>query len=86
MKKVIVTDIDNYYYTLNDGDNNYIINIEFYTDNKLNINDIVYLSEEMLNSKFLSFCDLHSKLNLTTDDIIKVVSNNNIYYLEREYG
>ncbi len=86
MKKLIVTKIDNYNYTLTDGKRLYEKNIEFYSKNKPVIGDIIYLSDKIFTSSFLSFIEPYNSVNLSIDDIIKIVSNNKEYYLQREYG
>ena len=87
MKKVRIVKIDKYNYTLFDGNNYYIKNIEFNSQFKPNVNDIVYISKKILDEKNLfAFGDLYKDKNVTEEDIIKVVSSNNEYYLQRQYG
>ncbi len=87
MKKVRVVGINGYFYTLDDGVNKYIKNIEFYSKKKPQESDLIYISEKILNEKtLLSFIEPYNNAYLKTDDIIKVISKNDEYYLQREYG
>jgi len=87
MKKVIIKDINNYDYVLVDKDNkSYIKNIEFYSKYKPNINDIIYLDDELLNDNLLAFDEIYDITNVDKRDIIKVVNANNEYYFQRRYG
>ena len=87
MKKVYVINIDNYDYLLSDGKNEYKRNIEFYSKKRPMKGDIIYLSDKVLSDNtMLSFIEPYNDSNLSVDDIIKVVSNGEEYYLQREYG
>lgn len=88
MKKLIVKNINNYDYTLIDNDNNiHVINIEFYSKLKPNIGDIIYLDDSLLTEvNLFSFDEFNDMNNLDKKDIIKVVSKNGDYYLQRRFG
>ena len=87
MKKVKVIKIDNYDYSLLGDDATYIKNIEIYSNKKLKINDIIYVSEKILNENNLfAFTDLFQDNIILKDDIIKVISKDDEYYLQRIYG
>ena len=87
MKKIKIIKIDNYNYTLFDGKRIYEKNIELYSDKKIKVNDILYISEKILKENNLfAFSDLFQDKNIEADDIIKVISNNDKYYLQRIYG
>ena len=87
MKKVKITNIKDSNYTLNDGNKNYILNIEFYSKYQPKVDDVIYLSEKILKGITLyTFDDLYNDDNVSVDDIIKIVSSENEYYLQRQYG
>ena len=93
LKKLKITNIDKFDYTLIDNENRqYIINIEFYgIESYPEINDTIYISEKMLEeSNGYSFGVIGSKYSKNTDvdesEIIKIVSDNKEYYLQRYYG
>ena len=87
MKKVKVTEINDYNYTLFDGEKTYIKNIELYSDRRIQVNDIIYISEKILNENNLfAFTNLFHDRVIELDDIIKIVSNDKEYYLQRIYG
>lgn len=88
MKKVRVEKIDNYDYTLIDFNNNvYEKNIEFYSNFKPMVGDIIYISENILNEVNLyAFDEIYVPSNVDINDIIKVVHDNKEYYFQRIYG
>ncbi len=88
MKKVTVRKIINKYdYILDDGKQAYRKNIEFYSKSKPLIGDIIYVDDEILDENYMiSFDDLHIDNNTGVKDIIKVVSSEKEYYLQRIYG
>ena len=88
MKKVIVKDIKGYDYTLVDNeDNTYIKNIEFYSDYKPMVNDIIYISEKILEEVNLySFDYIYDTKNAKLEDMIKVVHEDKEYYFQRRFG
>jgi len=88
-----VLNIDNYNYTLVDkSDNKYNINIEFYDIDKcLNIGDYIYMNNELLNEKVLSFGSVKGDygkelLDTNRDEIIIIRMENELIYLKRYYG
>lgn len=95
MRKLIIDKKEGYNYSLTDMDNNdkYNLNIEFYDlDFEVDVNDIIYINEIILNEKILSFGalkDTYGK-DVTEDDnrdaIIIVGHNENLYYLKQFYG
>ena len=87
MKKVRIINISNNDYVLSDNKNEYFLNMEFYSRYRPMVNDIVYISENILNNKTLyAFDDLYNDDNISVNDIIKIVSDKKSYYLQRIYG
>ena len=87
MKKMIIQNIVNYDYTLIDNNSIYVLNIEFYSKNKPNIGDIIYISEKLLNEKNLfAFDEVYDNKNILLDDVIRVIHNNESFYFQRIYG
>ena len=88
MLKLIIESINGYNYTLVDNKNNrYKLNIEFYNFIP-NIGDIIYLNEKKLSENALyAFGQLNEKYTKREEeDIIKIVHDKNIIYLQRYYG
>ena len=88
MKKVVIKEINDYDYTLVDSDNKtYIKNIEFYSDYKPVVGDIIYLDDSILNiMNIYSFDEIYDTSNVKKEDIIKVVSKDKEYYFQRSFG
>ena len=88
MQKLIIKEINNYDYTLIDQDNNvYVKNIEFYSKYKPQVNDIVYVDDSILEEVNLyAFDEVYDTRNVDIKDIIKIVSNDKEYYFQRRYG
>ena len=87
MKKMIIQNIDNYDYTLTDNDNIYVLNIEFYSNNKPSVGDIIYISEKVLNEKNLfAFDEVYDAKNISLDDLIRVIHDDKNIYFQRIYG
>ena len=87
MKKVKILKIDNYIYTLYDGSKTYKKNIEIYSNNIPRVNDVLYVSDKLLNeNNLMAFTDLFQDTIIDSDDIIKIVSDNDNYFLQRIYG
>ena len=87
MKKVIIKEINNYEYTLVDKDNEYIKNIEFYSNYKPCVGDIIYLDDSIINDvNLFTFDEVYDTKNVKKEDIIKIVSNNKEYYFQRRFG
>ena len=86
MKLLIIINIDNYNYTLKDEYNNiYNLNIEIY-DNELRINDLIYISDNLIKENaLLSFGPIKKEIS-NKEDLLVVLRNNEKYYLERYYG
>ena len=87
MKKVKIIKIDNYNYTLYDGNKMYIKNIEFYSNHVPKVDDVIYISDKILNeNNLMAFTDLFNDNLIESDDIIKIVSDKENYFLQRIYG
>lgn len=88
MIKTIVKSINNYDYTLVDNQNNeYVINIEFYSNYKPQLNDIIYFDNIIINKTNLyAFDEVYDTMNIDIKDIIKVVHEDKEYYFQRRYG
>lgn len=84
MKKVRVKEINGYDYVLEDIDNTYTLNIEFY-DVEVHIGDYIYISDKILNEKNVFAFGPINKVS-KDEDIIKLIHNNNEIYLQRYYG
>lgn len=88
MIKLKIIDIDKYEYILEDKNNNkYNLNIEFYMcENMPKIGDYIYLNEKIIDKKNLYTFGPINNDKVTLDELIKIVSGNNSYYLKRYYG
>ena len=88
MKKLIIKEIDNYDYLLINQDNNvYNKNIEFYSEYKPQINDIIYVDDSIINEVNLyAFDEVSDTRDVDIKDIIKVVGSDKEYYFQRRYG
>ena len=88
MKKLIIKEVNNYDYSLIDEkNNNYQLNIEFYSNYKPQINDIIYLDDSILEEiNLYAFDEVFKTRNIDISDFIKVVSNDKEYYFQRRYG
>ncbi len=89
MKKLTIIEQNNYDYVLIDNTNNkYKMNIEFYGDYKPCIGDDVYIDEKLLNEVNLyQFGEVYNTNNYEIDDFIKVVTlKKKEYYFQRQYG
>ena len=99
MKRLVIKNIDNTIYKLMDNKGfEYILNLEFIgLDKKLNINDSIEISMELLNhrsnsySSFYTFGNLdditgRKDISLNDNDIIKLVIDNQEIYMKRLYG
>lgn len=86
MYRVVILNIDEYTFTLQDEDNNiYKKVIEFMNTKYIpKVGDYLYLQEEILREQNIyAFGDIYDK---NRDDIIKVETKNNVIYLQRYYG
>ena len=88
MRKVIIKEINNYDYTLEDQDKHvYVINVEFYSNYKPKVNDIMYFPDNILEETNLyAFDEVYNTNNYNIDDFIKVVSEDKDYFYQRRYG
>ena len=88
MKKLVIKEINNYDYILIDESNKkYVINIEFYSKYKPQVNDILYVDDSIVKEVNLyAFDEVYDTRNVDIKDIIKVVSNKKEYYFQRRYG
>ena len=88
MKKLIIKEVNNYNYSLiDDKNNNYQLNIEFYSKYKPQVNDIIYLDDSILEEiNLYVFDEVFDTRNIDISDFIKVVSNDKEYYFQRRYG
>lgn len=88
MKKLKIVKIDNYDYTfVNSNGKNYTLNIEFYCEYKPSIGDIIYFPDDLLKEvNLFAFGDIYDDPNMEETDMIKVVSGDRQYYLQRYYG
>lgn len=88
MKKVVIKEINDYDYTLVDSDNKvYIKNIEFYSEYKPVVGDIIYLDDGILNTtNIYSFDEIYDTSKVKMEDIIKVISKDKEYYFQRSFG
>lgn len=89
MEKLMIVEKNKYNYMLKNSKGEvFFLNMEFYDVNEPNINDYIYLSKKILNTKNIySFGKITKDINLIKkEDIIKITSGNKEYYLERYYG
>lgn len=87
MQKIIIKEIHDNDYILINKNGTYIKNIEFVSAYKPKVNDVVYLSDEILNEvNLFSFTELNSYSNIKENDLIKIISDKNEYYFIRQYG
>lgn len=84
MKKVKVTNIDNYMITLENNNKKYIKNIEFY-DINLKEGDIIYISDEVLEEDNI-YTYGPVKKDAKLEDLIKITKEDKSIYLQRYYG
>ena len=87
MIEVIIESINNYDYILKDKFNNkYTMSIEL-LDDKLEVNDKLFINKNLLNKNvFYRFGKIYEDKNAKEKDIIKVIRENNEFYLQRYYG
>ena len=89
MKRVLIKDIKDYNYTLVDQDNKECSkNIEFHSNYKPVIGDIMYMDDSIINETNLyTFDEIYDTTRVKKEDIIKVVSNDKKeYYFQRRFG
>lgn len=82
--KLRVIDIDGYDYKLeNEASKIITINMDIYGDNKINVDDYIYMSYSIIDEAiFVQFGPIYNRYN----EIIKVVGVNKSFYLQRYYG
>ena len=87
MIEVVIEKIDNYDFLLSDKNNNsYTISIELF-DDKLEVNDKIYINKKLLGTNaFYRFGKIYEDKNGKEIDFIKVVRKNKEFYLQRYYG
>jgi hypothetical protein len=88
MIKLNIERIDEYFYTLIDkGGNRYNLNIEFYNFYP-KVGDVIYLSKKNIRKDILySYGPINSKYTRNNDeDIIKIIHDESIIYLQKYYG
>ena len=83
--KLKVIDIDKYNYKLEYKNDILIKNIEFYSENKPDINNYIYISKNVLNENVLSYGKIKYFNNLN-ENILIIEKNDKKIYLERYYG
>lgn len=83
--KLKVIDIDKYNYKLEYKNDILIKNIEFYSENKPDINNYIYISKNVLNENVLSYGKIKYFNNLN-ENILIIEKNDKKIYLERQYG
>lgn len=91
MIKLTVIDIKEYTYIFSNNKKKYELNIEFLGEKVPNINDIIYISPKILEEKNIyTYGPLNSKysknIDVCEEEIIKVITPNMEYYLQRYYG
>lgn len=90
MIKLLIKNIEDYNYSLEDSNfNNYLINIEFYSC-KPKIGDYIYLNKNLLEEKILNIGPLTSASGKDVidgdEDLIILEHNQDRIYLKRLYG
>ena len=91
MLKSKIIKIDNTNYTLEINNKTYNINIIFYGEKKPKIKEIIYIPDKILNEiNIYSYGPLKSKYsindNTKEEEFIKVITQQEEYYLQRYYG
>ena len=88
MKKVVIKEINEFNYKLVDEINKqeYIKNIEFLGSYIPKVNDIIYISDEILKEiNLFTFREITNLDEVKESELIKIVSDKE-YYLKRIYG
>lgn len=90
--KIIKVDEEFDYYLIDNTNKKYHLNMEFYgLDNRPKVNDYIYLSKILLDENNLyNFGVIDGQYSKNVDvnekEIIKIVSGDREYYLQRYYG
>lgn len=91
MIKLKVINIEEYSYILETNNQTYNLNIEFLGDKIPKTNDIIYIDEKIIKEKNIyTYGPLNSKysrnIDVSEEELIKVVAPKDEYYLQRYYG
>ena len=91
MIKLTIIDIKEYTNIFSNNNKINEVNIEFLGEKKPKINDIIYINSKILEEKNIyTYGPLNSKysknINTNEEELLKVVSENEEYYLQRYYG
>ena len=91
MIKLTIIDIKEYTYIFSNNNKIYEVNIEFLDEKKPKINDIIYINSKIIEKKNIyTYGPLNSKysknINTNEEELLKIVSENEEYYLQRYYG
>ena len=92
MIELVIDKIDGYNYYLNDGDKEYMINIEFYDIDKMpRVNDKIYMNRELLNEKMLNIGALNGVYgreikDKNDKDIVVLKIDEKMIYFKKYYG
>lgn len=92
MIELVIDKIDGYNYYLNDGDKEYMINIEFYDIDKMpRVNDKIYMNRELLNEKMLNIGALNGVYgreikDKNDKDIVVLKIDEEMIYFKKYYG
>ena len=95
MIRLKIKEINNNLYILEDINNTYEITIYFYDINEqVRVNDYLYIQEKLLrkiNHSIISLGVLDSMYgkvieDITDEDLVILITNNNRIYLKRYYG
>ena len=89
MKKYLITNIQEYMFSIKSNSDSCDKNL-FFKEIVPKVGDFIYLSDNLLDEKILTFASIDSKYwkrNATYDnDLIILERNNQKYYLKRIYG
>lgn len=91
MIKLIIVSIEENIYTLKSENKTYEVVIQFYGDKVPKLNDIIYIPSKILNEvNIYAYGPLNSvyskNIDTTEEELIKVVTEKEEYYLQRYYG
>ena len=91
MIKLTIVSIGESTYTLKSENKTYEVVIQFYGDKVPKVNDVIYIPSKILNEiNIYAYGPLNSvyskNMNATEEELIKVVTETEEYYLQRYYG
>ena len=91
MIKLIIVSIKDNQYTLESDNKTYNLIIQFYGDKVPKVNDIIYIPSKILNEiNIYAYGPLNSvyskNVDVIEEELIKVVTEKEEYYLQRYYG